>query len=123
MSGSMVNDQSARGKAPAQLPSISRHARWGRLVTRGSWLYAAVLTTLIVLRTGADRWWLATFLMFSPRWLFALPVVLFVPIAIVTRRHSLWPLAISLAAVLGPLMGFCIPLRPLVGLRTADLRI
>jgi vancomycin resistance protein VanJ len=124
MSGSMVNDQSARGKAPAQLPSVSRRGRWGRLVTRGSWLYAAtVLTTLVVLRMGADRWWPATLLMFSPRWLFALPVVLFVPIAIVTRRRALWPLAMSLAAVLGPLMGFCVPWRPLVGLRLADRRI
>jgi endonuclease/exonuclease/phosphatase (EEP) superfamily protein YafD len=61
--------------------------------------------------------------MFSPRWLFALPVFLFAPIVIVTRRRALWPLALSSAVVLGPLMGFCVPWRPIIGLGPADQQI
>ena len=100
--------------ATHQLP-LTCMGRWRLWVTRCSWLYAGVvLIALIAVRLGADRWWPATLLMFGPRWLFVYPMVLFIPIAIVLSRRALWPLGISLAVILGPLMGLCLPWRLLI---------
>ncbi len=120
----MGNDQSICAKTPTPSSSRTRRARWSRLVTWCSWLYAGViLIALIVVRVGADRWWPATLLMFGPRWLFVYPLVLFIPIAIVLKRRALWPLGISLAVILGPLMGLCLPWRPLIDPGSAHDRI
>jgi len=119
----MVNDQSIRNEASAR-PTGGQQVRRGRLVTQISWLYVcAILATLIVLHVGGDRWWPATLLMFSPRWVFVFPLVLFLPIVIFVRRRALWPLGIGLAVTLGPLMGLCLPWRPLIKLSPAQQRI
>jgi endonuclease/exonuclease/phosphatase (EEP) superfamily protein YafD len=120
----MVNDQSIRNEASAPPPTGAQQVRWGRLMTQISWLYVgAILATLIVVHTGGDRWWPATLLMFSPRWVFVFPLVMFLPIVIFARRRALWPLGIGLAVILGPLMGLCLPWRPLIGLSLAQQRI
>jgi len=102
------------GKNPA-LTHTKKRIQWVRLVNRSSWLYAgAVLASLFIVRLGGDRWWLATVVMFGPRWAFALPLCVLIPTAIVIARKALWPLAITLSVVLVPLMGFCLPWRPLI---------
>ncbi|HEV2946208.1 MAG TPA: endonuclease/exonuclease/phosphatase family protein [Gemmataceae bacterium] len=84
-------------------------------MNRCSWIYAgAVLAVLFILRLAGDRWWLVTVLMFGPRWPYALPLSILIPLALFVGRRSLWPLAISLAVVIGPLMGLCLPWRPLI---------
>ncbi len=59
-------------------------------------LYLLVLVALwIVLRWQGERWWVATLLLLSPRWPFALPLPLLVG-WIVWRRawgHCVWPIA------------------------------
>jgi endonuclease/exonuclease/phosphatase (EEP) superfamily protein YafD len=69
--------------------------------------YAATIVALTIwLHAAADRSWLATILLFGPRWLCALPLLVLVPLA-----AWLWPrLLVVLAAtglvILVPLLGF-----------------
>jgi len=58
---------------------------------------------------AADLWWPATLLLFSPRWVAALPLVLLLPAAGLLRRRALGPLLAAFVVVAGPVMGFCIP--------------
>jgi endonuclease/exonuclease/phosphatase (EEP) superfamily protein YafD len=80
-------------------------------VAVAAWLYLAVILGLWALLRAADIWWPATLLMFSPRWLLALPGALLLPAAAVLRRRSLLPLLLTLVLIAGPVMGFCVPWR------------
>jgi endonuclease/exonuclease/phosphatase (EEP) superfamily protein YafD len=74
------------------------------------WLYVAlVLVVWLLLRFGGDHWWFATVMLFGPRWVYGLPLVLLVPAAAFCRRRLLWPLAASMGVVLWPIMGLCLP--------------
>lgn len=74
------------------------------------WLYlAAIVFLLLLLRYGGDRWWFATVLLFGPRWLCALPIVVLVPLATVAQRKLLWVLAVAATVVVFPILGFRIP--------------
>jgi len=57
-----------------------------------------------------DSWWPATFILFSPRWCASLPLLLLVPLALWHSRYSLFLLLAVGAIVLGPFMGFNLPL-------------
>ena len=75
-----------------------------------TWLYVAVvLAVCLLLRFAGDRWWFATVILFGPRWLCALPLVVLAPAAGLVRRRLLWVLAGTAIMVFGPIMGFCIP--------------
>jgi endonuclease/exonuclease/phosphatase (EEP) superfamily protein YafD len=54
----------------------------------------------LFLQFTADRWWLATLLMFVPRWLLAVPLLVLIPLAIRRHRRSLWMLAASVVALM-----------------------
>ena len=74
------------------------------------WLYLAiVLVVWLLLRFGGDRWWFPTVMLFGPRWVYGLPLVLLVPAAGISRCHLLWPLAAGAVVVVGPIMGLCLP--------------
>lgn len=88
---------------------------WKRRATR--LLRVAVLVYFVAAIAGAvglpllgDRWWPATLVLFGPRWLTALPLVVLVPIALVVERRALAPLAVTAVLVAGPIMGFELPL-------------
>jgi endonuclease/exonuclease/phosphatase (EEP) superfamily protein YafD len=77
----------------------------------GVWLYLAlVLSVWAVQRIEGDHWWLATLLLFGPRWLTGLPLLLFVPAATVWNKCLLRPLAAAALIVLVPIMGLCLPI-------------
>jgi endonuclease/exonuclease/phosphatase (EEP) superfamily protein YafD len=77
-----------------------------------SWLYlAAALYIALLLWAAPESWWLATFLRYSPSWVWALPAAGLVPAALVLRRRSLLPVLAGLVVVVGPVMGFCLPWR------------
>jgi vancomycin resistance protein VanJ len=77
-----------------------------RLVIWTSSLYLICLTTLaIVLWKYADRWWPATVLLYSPRWLMTLPMFLLAPLAIAVHRKSLITLALATIVLAWPLLG------------------
>jgi endonuclease/exonuclease/phosphatase (EEP) superfamily protein YafD len=71
---------------------------------------AAVVAVWLVVASAAERWWPATVLLFAPRMLLAVPLVVLVPAALWTRSRV--AVAAALAAgvlVAGPVMGFNIP--------------
>jgi endonuclease/exonuclease/phosphatase (EEP) superfamily protein YafD len=85
-------------------------ARAPRLVTGLTALYAGtVLGLCLLLYLGGDRWWLATLLLYVPRWPWALPLAVLVPAASVLRRRLLWVDAPVLTLLLFPWMGLCVP--------------
>ncbi|HEV3004652.1 MAG TPA: endonuclease/exonuclease/phosphatase family protein, partial [Pirellulales bacterium] len=85
-------------------PSISR------LLAGCTWLYAAsVLALWGVLRCGGDRWWWATVLLFGPQWIYAAPLAVLFPAAVVWRRRALLVLAAAATVVVLLVMGFCVP--------------
>src|SRR5258707_8361859 len=55
-----------------------------------SWLYLILILALwAFLRIAADRWWVATLLLFGPLWVFALPLAILLPAALLFRPRSL----------------------------------
>jgi len=85
--------------------------RWTEWLLAGSvWLYLAVLLgTWLLMRLAGDRWWLATLVLFGPRWLAAAPLVVLVPAAAVVRRRLVWVLLPAAFLAAGPIMGLCVP--------------
>lgn len=57
--------------------------------------------------TLSDQWWPATVLLFSPRWVLALPMLLMIPLAAVFHRKSLIPLGLGGTVLAFPLLGYC----------------
>jgi endonuclease/exonuclease/phosphatase (EEP) superfamily protein YafD len=86
----------------------ARPSRFGRILWGAVGLFAgAAVVAFFTIRLGGDRHWLATPLLFGPRWLFATPAVLLAPAALLARRP--WALAATAAValfVLGPVMDF-----------------
>jgi endonuclease/exonuclease/phosphatase (EEP) superfamily protein YafD len=76
----------------------------------GIWLasvgyLASALAAAALLWYLSDRWWLATVLLFGPRWVLLLPLVVLVPAAFLLDRSLLFPLLVAGVVVLGPVMG------------------
>ncbi len=85
-------------------PLASKALMWG------VWLYVlSILIVWFVLKDGGDRWWFATLMLFGPRWVYGLPLVLLVPLAMAVRRRLLYPLGVSALVLVGPIMGYCVP--------------
>jgi endonuclease/exonuclease/phosphatase (EEP) superfamily protein YafD len=74
-----------------------------------------MLILWLFLRGLGDRWWLATILLFGPRWMALLPLVVLIPASALGPRRVLPPLAVGLALAVGPVMGFCLPWRSWLG--------
>jgi endonuclease/exonuclease/phosphatase (EEP) superfamily protein YafD len=85
--------------------------RWRRrLIVAASALYLLALVGVwVLLAATSDRWWPGTVLLFSPRWLFAAPLAVLVPLAVWGSRRSLWLLGPAAGVALGPVMGLCLP--------------
>jgi len=90
--------------------------RWKRIATAGVVLlclaYAVFAIAIwMLLSLAGDRWWPATFLLFSPRWIWVVPVVVLLPLALAFRKR--WALVVVAAAAVilfGP-MRFRVPVR------------
>ncbi len=68
--------------------------------------FIASVVTAVLFQRWADRWWLATMLLFGPRWVLLLPIPLLMLVAAIRDRALLVPLGISAWLILGPVMGF-----------------
>jgi endonuclease/exonuclease/phosphatase (EEP) superfamily protein YafD len=100
-------------KAPVR-PSNWRY-RAVRLLTWLSWGYVALLVSVwLLLWLESDRWWLATVLMFGPRWMLALPLAVLVPAALLLRPRLLGWSLLGGFLVAVPIMNLCVPWRPLL---------
>jgi vancomycin resistance protein VanJ len=86
-----------------------------RLLWLCSWSYLAVTFALWALLQWSDLWWPATFFLFAPRWLCAMPLlVLFPAVWLQRRRGLLIPLGLTALVIAGPIMGLCLPWRLLL---------
>lgn len=89
-----------------------------------SWLYLFFVTALwLLVFTLGDRWWPATVVLFAPRWIAALPLLVLLPLAAWRSRFSLIPLLLGALVVFGPLLGFNLPLGGSAALGGATLRV
>jgi vancomycin resistance protein VanJ len=87
-----------------------RKAEVESLLTAAVAVYvAALLGTAVAVHALGDRWWAATALLFAPRWVLGLPLLVLAPAALATRRRLLAPLGAALVLLLGPVMGFQVP--------------
>src|SRR5690348_3112242 len=79
----------------------ARPSRARRVVGVGCWLYLIAPFSFWLFLLGAgDRHWLATVLLFGPRWVALLPLATPLPAALIARPRSLWALAAGGAIVL-----------------------
>jgi vancomycin resistance protein VanJ len=96
--------------APSQIASAG--SRFSRFVRVLCFAYLAVVIAAWITLQWADLWWPATLLMFAPRWLFAMPLVILVPLVLLSRSRQIMSLLVLLVTglIIGwPLMGFNIP--------------
>jgi endonuclease/exonuclease/phosphatase (EEP) superfamily protein YafD len=70
-----------------------------------------------------DEWWPGTFLMFFPRWIWLVPAAVVLVAGVVSRRRSMLPAAVALIVALGPVMGLCLPWRPLMQAPPTGLKL
>ena len=81
-----------------------------------TWAYFGLsVSACFLIRCLGDRWWPATLLLLGPRWIFVVPCLLLVPAAALWNRRSLPLLGVTFFVVVGPLMGFCVSMRGLLG--------
>ena len=71
------------------------------------WIYGiSVVCIWMVMFFFGDRWWPATVVLFSPRWLFALPLLILLPCALWLNRWLLLLIGIVFMVIFIPFMGF-----------------
>jgi vancomycin resistance protein VanJ len=107
-----AESRSGSGRASLLSTLWSRSSRAGRLTAWACSGYLfLVLAVWVAVYFSGDRWWLATLILFGPRWFLALPLIILVPLALWKNRLQLITLLIGALIVFGPFMGFCLPLR------------
>jgi len=96
--------------------------RRGRWIVVATWLYAAmILSFLGLVNWVGEAWWGVSVLLFVPRWLWPVPLVLLALASALVRKPTYWILQGTVAlVVLGPCMGFNIPLRQIWGRPALD---
>jgi endonuclease/exonuclease/phosphatase (EEP) superfamily protein YafD len=92
-----------------ELVAVVRPPKWRRIgalaVSLACWAYlAAVIAIWVFIRIDGDRWWLATMMLFGPRWLLLVPLAVMLPLALAFRRRWLWGLLGIAVLVAGPMM-------------------
>ena len=59
-------------------------------------------TAMDVAARCGDRWWFATVLLYAPRWLYGLPLIVLVPLAAWGNRRALLPLVAATVVFISP---------------------
>lgn len=78
-----------------------------------------IVAVLVVMRLAGEQWWLATLLLFSPRWFWATPLIVLLPMTLIFRRRLALPVILIGLTVLFTIMGFRIPWRTAIPAGTA----
>jgi endonuclease/exonuclease/phosphatase (EEP) superfamily protein YafD len=100
-----------RDSRAAEVPTTARFAV-GKLGIASIAYLVFLLLCWGSIRTFGDDWWFATLLLFSPRWLFLLPVVAFGILSWRKPNRVVWlTQAVCAILILGPLMGLHFPWR------------
>jgi len=83
-----------------------------RLLVAGIALQLALLVVVaVLLGHWGDVWWPATVLLFMPRWIWGLPLLVLVPLAARRERRYLAPLGLAALILLGPILDLRVPWR------------
>lgn len=92
----------------------THHRRtWCIRAAAGAYLIL-ILALWLVLYAGSERWWPATMILFGPRWLFSLPLLILVPLAAWFDRRQLILLFIAAVILFVPVMRVCVPFQRMV---------
>ena len=80
-SASVISVRKAVAQAAARRMALVRGRSMGENAAGGvAWAYLGLVTFVFVLfRMAGDRWWFATVLIYSPRWLYAAPLAVLAP--------------------------------------------
>lgn len=107
------------GQIESTVPNTRRLSRLARRAAIVScWAYLVAVVILWIVLRQAESWWPATILLFSPRWVFALPLALLIPVAMVLRSiRLLFVLLVSGVVVVVLVMSFNIPWQTLTASR------
>lgn len=99
--------------------------RTARVLAILAWGYLALtIAWATLLWLGGDAWWLATVLLFIPRWPVLLPAPLLTLVMGFTRPRLLLPLGLGVLVGFGPVLGYRLGWRGwLTGSTPRDLRI
>lgn len=102
-------------------PGLFNPREWTRWT---AWTYLLVAAAAwLAIRFGGDRWWLATLLLFGPRWVLSLPLLVIAPLAIWQDRRQLLVLLLGGVILFGPFMGLCLPLGRVRSAKGAKIRV
>jgi vancomycin resistance protein VanJ len=102
-------ENSPKESAPPVTPSPPLRRRLVRACA-GVYFWAIVGVWALI-EIGGDGWWVGTAVMFAPKWVWLLPLILLVPAAALFHRKSLVALTISAVVILFPMGRFCVPWR------------
>jgi endonuclease/exonuclease/phosphatase family metal-dependent hydrolase len=111
---------------PVQKAKTTRKRRRGSRVAAALCWFCLIATGAFIcyLRTNGDRAWLPTILIFSPRWIFAMPAALLLPLCL--YKSCRLPFVLLVLTALFPLMGFCVGwhrLQPTPQLGSQSIRV
>ncbi len=82
-----------------------------------------LLLVWLILYVGGDNWWWATVMLFGPRWMAALPLLVLTPLAAIFERRLLLLLAAAAVLVGWPIMGWHFSLAKSAQNAPRDLRL
>ena len=103
-------DPTRTGRVARGIANLARPAStaWThRLAWAASLLFlAGIVAAVVMVQHYGDRWWPGTLLLFGPRWLLAVPLLVLVPVAVRLDRALLAPLVLAGLLVPGPLLGW-----------------
>jgi vancomycin resistance protein VanJ len=87
-----------------------------KLLIIGAWLHLAAIGLVgsLFYIVPNDTWY-AMVILYAPRWIWALPCIVLLPLGLVKIRKLLLPEGLSLLLVVWPIMGLCIPWRAPAG--------
>jgi hypothetical protein len=101
---------SADGTAKYRAGRLWSHAVRLSIILASWLLLMAVVTQWVLIRLMGDVWWVGTIALFAPRWPLIVPLAVTTLLSAAWLRRSLWITSGSWLLLLGPVMGFCIPL-------------
>jgi vancomycin resistance protein VanJ len=92
--------------------------RWLRFA---AWVNVLLLLIVwMVMLTWGDVWWPGTLLMYGPRWVAAVPLILLLVIARERSRRMLLPLLLAVIILLFPLLGTNVPVNHVLSTASED---